>query len=319
MLSDLSLDDALREPSARSRPLCVALDGTLVTTRLLSERMALLFRQRPWAALALPFWVLGGRDRLRARLANVTSLSPASLPYRAPLLAALKLTRESGRRVVLAASNGSGYRTACCRPPGRVRQRASRATRPSRSQLPQNLRETLLAAYSGGVRFHRSVAAGSGCFRSRAREAISGGRIAEHRKRRHAWPEASDSRVSSTEHPSARARRRASSPPMGEERAGRVARALGSCHAARVGVAQGRACRGYIFALRVGRLRFQRPARPRRGSSSRDQGQAPVCERVASDRARLPVVCRSAARTELHAGRGAVYLTLSWRCSPCTS
>jgi 4-hydroxybenzoate polyprenyltransferase len=104
MLAKPSFDDALREPEAGLRPLCVAFDGTLVTTRILSERMAMLFRERPWLALALPLWVLEGRDRLRERLLNVTSLDAASLPYRAPLLAALRLSRESGRTILLAAN-----------------------------------------------------------------------------------------------------------------------------------------------------------------------------------------------------------------------
>src|SRR6478609_10690784 len=102
MPSELSLDEALRESVASTRPLCVAFDGTVITTRVLSERMALLFRRRPWATLALPIWILGGRDRLQARLAAVTQLDATSLPYRAPLIQALKESRESGRRVILA-------------------------------------------------------------------------------------------------------------------------------------------------------------------------------------------------------------------------
>ena len=74
MPSDVSLVEVLREQGVSTRPLCVAFDGTVITTRILSERMALLFRQRPWATLALPFWVLGGRDSLRQRLAKITSL-----------------------------------------------------------------------------------------------------------------------------------------------------------------------------------------------------------------------------------------------------
>ncbi|MEI9941361.1 MAG: UbiA family prenyltransferase [Pseudomonadota bacterium] len=101
MPPELSLDEALRESAASQRPLCVAFDGTVITTRILSERMALLFRRRPWATLALPFWVLGGRDRLRARLGAITQLDATSLPYRAPLISALKASREAGRRVVL--------------------------------------------------------------------------------------------------------------------------------------------------------------------------------------------------------------------------
>ena len=105
MPADLSLDELLREPSQSSRPLCVGFDGTLVSTRLLSERMVLLFRQRPWVTLALPFWVLGGRESLQRRLAGLTHLEPVYLPYRPTLLAALKTVREAGRHVVLAASS----------------------------------------------------------------------------------------------------------------------------------------------------------------------------------------------------------------------
>jgi len=105
MPAELSLDQVLRDSDASSRPLCVAFDGAVITTRVLSERVALLFRRRPWATLALPLWVLGGGDRLRARLTAMTQLDATSLPYRAPLISALKLSRESGRRVVLATAN----------------------------------------------------------------------------------------------------------------------------------------------------------------------------------------------------------------------
>jgi 4-hydroxybenzoate polyprenyltransferase len=81
------------------------LDGTLVTAQLFSERVALLFRQRPWVALALPFWMLGGPSRLKERVAKSSKLDPAFLPYRRPLLQALAACRESGRRVVLAGAS----------------------------------------------------------------------------------------------------------------------------------------------------------------------------------------------------------------------
>src|SRR5450432_2552802 len=102
MATEFSLEDALCEPSAMSRPLCVALDGTVIATRVVSEQVALLFRQRPWSVLALPLWALreGGLGR---GLARATRLDPVSLPYRIELIAALRLCRESGRRVVLAA------------------------------------------------------------------------------------------------------------------------------------------------------------------------------------------------------------------------
>jgi 4-hydroxybenzoate polyprenyltransferase len=83
---------------------CVALEGTLVATELFSERVALLFRQRPWVALALPFWMLSGPDRLKRRVAQSSKLDAAFLPYRRPLIASLQACRDAGRKVVLTAS-----------------------------------------------------------------------------------------------------------------------------------------------------------------------------------------------------------------------
>ena len=102
MLTDRLFDEALAEPGARARPICVALDGGLVATQLFSEQVALLFRQRPWLALALPFWMLTGPARLRRQVAQRSRLDPTFLPYRGPVIAALEACRAAGRKVVLA-------------------------------------------------------------------------------------------------------------------------------------------------------------------------------------------------------------------------
>jgi 4-hydroxybenzoate polyprenyltransferase len=151
MRPELSLDEALRQSAGSTRPLCVAFDGAVITTRVLSERMALLFRRKPWAALALPIWMLGGRDRLRERLAAVTQLDATSLPYRAPLISALKLSRESGRRVILATATELqaaeevaqylGVFDEVCAATGKTKLNA------------RNLREALQAAYPDGFDF----------------------------------------------------------------------------------------------------------------------------------------------------------------------
>ncbi|HET7542072.1 MAG TPA: UbiA family prenyltransferase [Polyangiaceae bacterium] len=152
MPPELSLDDALRESVATStRPLCVAFDGTVITTRVLSERMALLFRRRPWATFALPFWILGGRDQLRARLASMTQLDATSLPYRAPLIQALKESRENGRRVILTTASEAqtaeevaeylGVFDEVCTGNGKSKSSAA------------NLREALQLAYPDGFDF----------------------------------------------------------------------------------------------------------------------------------------------------------------------
>jgi 4-hydroxybenzoate polyprenyltransferase len=98
MASEISLGEAFRESSALSRPLCVALDGALVTTRISWERVALLFRRRPWLLFALPF-------SSQRQVKSAGALDPASLPYRAWLLAELGLCRAAGRKLVLAAAS----------------------------------------------------------------------------------------------------------------------------------------------------------------------------------------------------------------------
>jgi 4-hydroxybenzoate polyprenyltransferase len=98
-----SLGDALRQPAVVSRPLCVALEGGLITTRVSWERAALLFRQRPWLAFVLPFWLMGGMAALSRRTQARLALDPASLPYRKSLLAELKLCAAAGRKLVLVA------------------------------------------------------------------------------------------------------------------------------------------------------------------------------------------------------------------------
>jgi 4-hydroxybenzoate polyprenyltransferase len=104
MVTDSSLGEALRETGDLSRPLCVALDGALITTRVSWERVALLFRQRPWLAVVLPFWLLGGPASLKRRVRGRIGLEPKTLPYRAALLSELRWCRAAGRKVVLTAT-----------------------------------------------------------------------------------------------------------------------------------------------------------------------------------------------------------------------
>ncbi|MBI5531255.1 MAG: UbiA family prenyltransferase [Deltaproteobacteria bacterium] len=85
-----------------SRPLCVDLDGTLVTTDTLGESVVLLLRRLPWLCFLLPLWLLGGRAAFKAAVADRVSLDPAALPYRHDLLKALRFSRDKGRKLVLA-------------------------------------------------------------------------------------------------------------------------------------------------------------------------------------------------------------------------
>lgn len=101
-MSESTLESAFSGSNAIERPLCVDLDGTLITTDTLWESVALMFRRRPWTALALPIWLLGGRARFKHAVATHATLDPASLPYRRELVEALRVSRERGRKLVLA-------------------------------------------------------------------------------------------------------------------------------------------------------------------------------------------------------------------------
>lgn len=82
-------------------PLYVDLDGTLVATDTLVECVRRVAR-KPWRLVLLPFFLLGGRARFKARLAGMAVFDPARLPYRDDVLAYLRSEKERGRTVVLA-------------------------------------------------------------------------------------------------------------------------------------------------------------------------------------------------------------------------
>ena len=100
--SEAVLTEAFCEEAALGRPLCVDLDGTLITSDTLWESVLLMLRQRPWLILLLPFWLLGGRARFKRAIARHARLDPATLPYQRELLAALRGSRRRGRKLVLA-------------------------------------------------------------------------------------------------------------------------------------------------------------------------------------------------------------------------
>ncbi len=146
MPADTPLDAELCEPGALARPVCVALDGTLISTQLLSEQVALLFRQQPWLAVALPFWMLGGPSGLKRRVARKSKLDPTFLPYRRQLVAALTACRALGRKVVLA---GAADPELAQQVAGHLGLFDAVFAAPSTSELA-DLRDTLSAAYPGG-------------------------------------------------------------------------------------------------------------------------------------------------------------------------
>ena len=82
-------------------PLCVDLDGTLVSSDTLFESCARLLATRPQRALMLPVWLSRGRAAFKEAIARNVELDPAGLPYHRKLLERLRRERQAGRRIVL--------------------------------------------------------------------------------------------------------------------------------------------------------------------------------------------------------------------------
>ncbi|MAE68104.1 MAG: hypothetical protein CMJ18_27970 [Phycisphaeraceae bacterium] len=83
-------------------PLCVDLDGTLITTDSAFESMLQVLRRRPWMLLATPWWLRRGRAHLKRRLAENGMADPALLPYHEPVVSFVRNEKAKGRRVILA-------------------------------------------------------------------------------------------------------------------------------------------------------------------------------------------------------------------------
>ncbi len=81
--------------------IAVDLDGTLTLTDTLHESALCLLRDRPVNALALPFWLLGGKAALKAKVADRVDLDVTTLPYNGALIDWLKEERAAGKRIVL--------------------------------------------------------------------------------------------------------------------------------------------------------------------------------------------------------------------------
>jgi 4-hydroxybenzoate polyprenyltransferase/phosphoserine phosphatase len=92
-------------------PLCVDLDGTLLRTDMLAEGLVgLLASGRLHHAVAA--YASGGRAGLKLRVAELTEVDPAILPYNQPLLDYLAEQAASGRRLILATAADSAVANA---------------------------------------------------------------------------------------------------------------------------------------------------------------------------------------------------------------
>lgn len=99
-------------PSANPNllPLCVDLDGTLVKSDTLYDSLCVLMRRRPLTAFKLPFWLLCGKARVKAELAQVAPIDAARLPFNQKLLSFLRQEQRNGRAIFLV--TGADHRLA---------------------------------------------------------------------------------------------------------------------------------------------------------------------------------------------------------------
>jgi 4-hydroxybenzoate polyprenyltransferase len=88
-------------------PLCVDLDGTLTPVDTLHENFMALIRQAPLALLAIPFWLLDGKAKMKREMALRATFDATSLPVNQPLVDFLKSERARGRLIVLATAADS--------------------------------------------------------------------------------------------------------------------------------------------------------------------------------------------------------------------
>jgi 4-hydroxybenzoate polyprenyltransferase len=96
-----SLADELAGGTGLHRPLCVTLENAVLRTDILWESVLVLLRKRPWLLLLMPFWWMGGRDRIRRAVGKRVTLEASALPYRTELVEMLRSSAQKGRRIVL--------------------------------------------------------------------------------------------------------------------------------------------------------------------------------------------------------------------------
>jgi 4-hydroxybenzoate polyprenyltransferase/phosphoserine phosphatase len=91
----------VRVQNSVDMPLAVDLDGTLVATDLLWEGVFQLLKKNPLFLFLLPVWLMSGKARLKAEIANRIEFDASILPYREDFLAFLNAEKASGREPVL--------------------------------------------------------------------------------------------------------------------------------------------------------------------------------------------------------------------------
>ena len=89
-------------PSTSDVPLCVDLDGTLLTLDTAKRAVLRLAMQKPWLLPALlGWWMTGGRVHAKRKLAQHALGDPATFPVHETFLTYLKTEHAAGRTLIL--------------------------------------------------------------------------------------------------------------------------------------------------------------------------------------------------------------------------
>lgn len=84
-----------------SPTLIVDLDGTLLLTDLIFERVLLILKNHFSKIFYIPFWLLGGKLNFKKKLAESIKLNYSNLPYRESLILYLKDEQKLGTKIIL--------------------------------------------------------------------------------------------------------------------------------------------------------------------------------------------------------------------------
>jgi len=91
-----------------SRPLCVELDGVLVSSDLLLESVFALLKRNLLYLFLIPFWLLKGRACLQQKIADRVELGVSLLPYQESFLGYLRKEHAKGRSLILVSACNEG-------------------------------------------------------------------------------------------------------------------------------------------------------------------------------------------------------------------
>lgn len=90
-------------------PLVVDLDGTLIRSDLLVESGLTFVRTRPANALMPLVWLASGKAHLKHKLAEISEIDVANLPYDQNVISLINEERAKGRQIVLATATHDTY------------------------------------------------------------------------------------------------------------------------------------------------------------------------------------------------------------------